>query len=71
MADWLREHGSDLVPVKLIDLLSVLARLEQADREHKIEYDASAAERLITCDLPRLRGYLPAEAQLILAEERA
>ena len=59
---WLTEHGNDLIGVKLIDLLSVVVRLEQADDEDKIEYDASAAERLITCDLPRLRGYLPAEA---------
>ncbi|HEV2451633.1 MAG TPA: hypothetical protein VGS62_06885 [Streptosporangiaceae bacterium] len=59
---YLAEHGDDLIQVRLIDLLSTVARLEQADREQKIEHDASAAERLITCDLPRLRGYLPIEA---------
>jgi hypothetical protein len=62
VADWLAEHGDDLIPVKLIDLLSAVGRIEQADREHKIEYDGSAAWRLVTCDLPRLRGYLPEEA---------
>jgi hypothetical protein len=59
---WLVEHGNALVEVKLVDLLSVVARIEQAEREGKIEHDASAAERLVTCDLPRLRSYLPAEA---------
>lgn len=56
------EHGNDTIPVKVIDLLSVVARLEQADREGKIERDGSAAERLVTCDLPRLKRYLPDEA---------
>lgn len=50
-----------MIPVKLIDLLSVVAR--QADREGRIEHDASAAERLVTCDLPRLKRYLPDEAR--------
>lgn len=61
-ANWLAEHGNDMIPVKLIDLLSVVARLEQAEREGRIEHDASAAERLVTCDLPRLKAYLPDEA---------
>jgi len=65
---WLVEHGNDLIPVKLVDLLSVLARIEQADREGRIEHDASAAERLVTCDVPQLRGYLPAVALSILDE---
>jgi hypothetical protein len=59
---WLAEHGDDMVPVKMIDLLSVVARIRQADREGKIEHDASAAERLVTCDLPRLMSYLPGRA---------
>jgi hypothetical protein len=57
-----QRYGNDTVPVKIIDLLTVIARLEQADREGKIEHDASAAERLVTCDLPRLKAYLPDEA---------
>ena len=59
---WLAGHGGDTVPVKVIDLLTIVARLEQADREGRIEYDGSAAERLVTCDLPRLKAYLPDEA---------
>lgn len=66
---WLVEHGNDTIPVKIIDLLSVVARLEQADREGKIEHDASAAERLVTCDLPRLKAYLPGEAHHELREQ--
>lgn len=65
---WLTEHGDDLVPVRQIDLLSLIARLRQADREGKIEHDASAAERLITCDLPRLTACLPPEALAVLDE---
>jgi hypothetical protein len=59
---WIAEHGDDPIPVKTVDLLSILARLDQANREGRIEWDGSAAERLITCDLPRLRRYLPPEA---------
>jgi hypothetical protein len=59
---WLMGHGNDIVPVKLIDLISVIARLHQAHNEGKIQDDGSAATRLITCDLPRLQAYLPAEA---------
>lgn len=61
MPNYLAEHGDDLIPVKLIDLLSTVARIEQADREGHIEHDI-ITERLITCDLPRLRNYLPPEA---------
>jgi hypothetical protein len=67
--NWLVEHGSDTVPVKLVDLLCLVARLEQAEREGKIEHDASAAERLITCDLPRLKAYLPDEAHRELGRD--
>jgi hypothetical protein len=63
---WLTEHGGDVIGVKTIDLMSVIARLRQADSEGRIEHDASAAERLITCDLPRLTAYLPADAVAIL-----
>lgn len=67
--NWLVEHGDDTIPVKIIDLLTVVARLEQADREGRIEHDASAAERLVTCDLPRLKSYLPDEAHRELSEQ--
>jgi hypothetical protein len=67
--NWLVEHGNDTIPVKIVDLLTVVARLEQADREGKIEHDASAAERLVTCDLPRLKAYLPDEAHRQLGEQ--
>ena len=60
--NWLVEHGNDMIPVRLVDLLTVVARLEQAEREGRIECDGSAAERLVTCDLPRLKAYLPAGA---------
>lgn len=63
MSDYFAEHGQDMIPVKLIDLVSTVARMRQADREGRIEHDASAAERLVTCDLPRLEGYLPEEAR--------
>jgi hypothetical protein len=62
MTDYLFEHGNDLIPVKLIDLLSVAMRISQAEREKRILHDGSAATRLVTCDLPRLLSYLPAEA---------
>ena len=59
--NWLVEHGNDMIPVRLVDLLTVVARLEQAEREGRIECDGSAG-RLVTCDLPRLKAYLPDEA---------
>ena len=66
---WLVEHGNDMIPVRLIDLLTVVARLEQAGREGKIECDGSAAGRLVTCDLPRLKAYLPDAAHRELEGE--
>jgi hypothetical protein len=59
--DWIREHGGDLIEVKLIDLLSLVARLEQVEREELAPPDI-LIERLFTCDLPRLRRYLPSRA---------
>lgn len=57
---WIREHADDLIEVKLIDLLGVVARLEQCAPDpdaHPVTH-----ERLFTCDLPRLRAYLPERA---------
>ena len=62
-AEWLARHGSDEVPVKLADLVSVTTRLWQANRDGLIPNDPSAAGRLINSDLPRLISYLPAEAR--------
>lgn len=64
-ADGLMGLLDQMIPVKAVDLASVILRIEQADREGRIEHDASAAERLVTCDAPRLRAYLPAD---VLAE---
>lgn len=58
--NWIQEHGNDLVPVPLIDLLTAVARLEQCapDPEaHPVEH-----MRLFSCDLPRLRRCLPDRA---------
>jgi hypothetical protein len=55
---WLRRHGDDEIPVKLIDLLSLVGRLEEAESDP----DGFTAYRLYSCDLPRIRAYLPPEA---------
>lgn len=59
-ASWLRAHGYVMVAIPVMDLLSVVARLEQVKDDpaaHPVTFD-----RLFTCDLPRLRSYLPPEA---------
>ena len=57
------EHGHDLIPVKLVDLLSVVARMQQVSGDPEWPGSSSVTEeRIYTCDLPRLRGYLPDEA---------
>lgn len=66
---WLQEHGDDPVQVRLIDLMTLLARLEQVSREPGFETVSVTHERIFTCDLPRLRDCLPAEALEILMEE--
>ena len=58
--DWVREHGGDIIEVRLIDLLCLVARLEQVEREG--ERDGLLVMRLIGSDLPRLRAYLPERA---------
>lgn len=65
-AAWLREHADDLVQVSVIDLISVVTRLEQVSREPGFETADVTHERIFTCDLPRLRGYLPDEAAAII-----
>jgi hypothetical protein len=60
---WLASHGEDLIAVKVIDLLSAVARMEQVLRESEQHpFGGITEERIYTCDLPRLRGYLPAGA---------
>lgn len=59
-ADWLRAHGYDMVALPVLDLLSVVARLEQASTDPASQ--PAILDRLFTCDLPRLRQYLPDEA---------
>ena len=58
--DWLQKHGADVIQVRLIDLLCVVARLEQCAADPLA--DPVTHERLFTCDLPRLRRYLPDRA---------
>jgi hypothetical protein len=59
--DYFAEHGNDMIPVRLIDLACVVARLRQVlDEGH--ETDSLIEERIFTCDLPRLEGWLPAQA---------
>lgn len=70
MSGWLIEHGSDPVPVKLIDLMSVVARMQQV-LDTQPAFDDLVHERIFTCDLPRLTAYLPEEARQILDEELA
>jgi hypothetical protein len=60
---WLPSHGEDLIAVKVIDLLSAVARMEQVlDAPEEHPFRSIIEERIYTCDLPRLRWYLPAGA---------
>lgn len=59
--DWIREHGNDLIPVKLIDLLTIVGRLGNLERQEAQPPDVLIM-RLVNSDLPRLRGYLPDRA---------
>lgn len=60
--DYFAEHGEDMIPVKLIDLVSIVVRLKQTQRDG-IEFDNMVHERVFTCDLPRLEAYLPDECK--------
>ena len=44
-----------------LDLLCMIARLEQIRDEGGWEENAFLADRVLTCDLPRVRAYLTAE----------
>lgn len=59
--DWIREHGGDLIPVKLIDLLTVVGRLGDLECQRDQPPDLLIM-RLCNSDLPRLRAYLPDRA---------
>lgn len=67
--DYLARHGNDMIPVRLIDLFSAVARMEQVSREPDFKVSDLTHKRIFTCDLPRLRYYLPDGALAILEEE--
>jgi hypothetical protein len=60
--DYFAEHGEDMVPVKLIDLVCAVARMKQV-RDHGIDAEPIVLDRIFTCDLPRLERYLPERAR--------
>ena len=62
MGDYWREHGDDLVQVKLIDLAGAIARMMQIEAGGW-DGDVVVSDRLLTCDLPRLFAYLPPGTQ--------
>jgi hypothetical protein len=67
--DWIRVHGADPVVVTTLDVMGLVARLQQIGdptvspplREHLVM-------RLVDSDLPRFRGYLPPAALDVLGE---
>ena len=61
VSDYFAEHAGDMIPVRLIDLVSAVTRMRQVQAEG-LEAAGVVHERIFTCDLPRLEGYLPAEA---------
>jgi hypothetical protein len=67
VSDYFADHGNDLIPVKLIDLVSTVARLRQVQAEGA-EMASVTHGRIFTCDLPRLEGYLPDEARREMSE---
>lgn len=54
---WLQAYAYDMVALPVLDLLSVVARLEQVKDDP--DADPVTFGRIFTCDLPRLRQYLP------------
>jgi hypothetical protein len=66
--DYWREHASDTVPVKLIDLASCVARMKQV-RLHGVDNSPVVHERIFTCDLPRLEAYLPEQAAALIEDD--
>lgn len=67
--DYFAEHGSDMIPVKLIDLACVVARMRQASAEEGFAAGGIVHERIFTCDLPRLESYLPERALQEISDE--
>lgn len=52
-----------------LDLATLVARLEQVEAEGGWEHaDAIVKDRILTCDLPRLREHLTPEAAALIAE---
>lgn len=70
MSRYLAEHAGDLIPVKLIDLVSAVTRMRQVQAEG-IEAASVVHERIFTCDLPRLERYLPEQARREISEEES
>lgn len=66
-ADYFAEHGDDMIPVKLTDLACAVARMRQVIAEG-LEVGSIVHERIFTCDLPRLEGWLPEEARREMAK---
>jgi hypothetical protein len=62
--EWMRLHADEPVSVRMVDLMTLVARLRQV----QIENDCLTLvhERIWTCDLPRLKAYLPEQALEII-----
>ena len=65
--DYFAAHGDDMIPVRLVDLASAVARMRQASEEPGFGGLSVVHERIFTCDLPRLEAYLPEEARREIA----
>ncbi len=61
--DYFAAHGDDMIPVRLVDLASAVARMRQVAGEEDFGTLSIVHERIFTCDLPRLESYLPGEAR--------
>lgn len=54
-----------------LDLATLVARLEQVEAEGGFEStDSVVVDRILTCDLPRLREHLAPEALALIADSR-
>jgi hypothetical protein len=58
-----------MIPVRLADLASAVARMRQASTEEGFAAGSIVHERIFTCDLPRLEAWLPEEARRDIARE--
>jgi hypothetical protein len=61
VTDYWAAHGNDQVPVKLVDLACLVARMRQV-RDSGLAAAPVEHDRIFTCDLPRLERYLPPAA---------